>query len=77
MVRALSKKAQRYHRRIIECAIGVVEHLLEIGQARIAFEIGAHDEIGGVGIVAARKIGNRRRRKFGPSLRQIEAAIAR
>ena len=45
--------AQRRDGRMMEAAIGLFEHGIEVGKARIALEKGAHDAAGGVGIVEA------------------------
>ena len=53
--------AERRDGRVMEAAIGLVEHGLEVAEARIALEIGAHDAVGGFAHNRARR-GRRSRR---------------
>ena len=69
--------AERRDGRVMEAAIGLFEHGLEVGQAGIAFEKGTHDAVGGIGIVEAGESGDLIRREPRPSLRHQQAAVAR
>ena len=44
---------ERRDGRVMEAGIGLVEHGFEVGRARIALEIGAHDAVCGLRIVEA------------------------
>ena len=68
--------AERRDGRVMEAAIGVVEHGFEVGEARIALEIGAHDAVGGFCIVEAGEGFDLGGRKTRPGFRHIEAAVA-
>ena len=54
--------AERRDGRVMETAIGLFEHGLEVGQASVAFEKGAHDAVGDIGIVEAGESGDLIRR---------------
>ena len=60
---------------MMEAAIGLFQHGIEVGKATIALEEGAHDAPGGVGIVEARQSRDFVGLKLGPSFRQKQPAI--
>ena len=68
---------QRRDGRVMEAAIGLGQHGLQVRQARIAFEERPHHAIGGIGIIEAGEPGDRVRLELGPGLRHEQAAVAR
>ena len=67
---------ERRHGRVVKAAIGLVEHGFEIGEARIALEIGTQNAVGGVGIIETGERGDLARRETRPAFRHIEPAVA-
>ena len=61
--------AERRDGRMMEAAIGFVEHGFEVGEARIALEIRAHDAVGGFAHNRARRGLRSRRAKDAARLR--------
>src|SRR6476620_7251244 len=68
--------AERRDGRVMEAAIGFVEHGFEVIEARIALEIRTHDAVGGLLIIEPGEAFDLGGRKTRPRFRHIEPAVA-